>query len=86
MKTEYPARVVMPDDATIKRMMTAQRTAIQSGTPWCPLRALSAMGVIHGVKGCPRCPKVSTWAHGAWAHIRGTPWGLAHARVEQGGN
>ena len=80
----YPTRVVMPDDATIKRMMNAQRTAIQSGTPWCPLRALSAMGVMHGAKGSPRCPKVSTWAHGAWAHIRGATWGPAHARVEQG--
>ena len=84
--TPYPARVVMPDDSTIKRMMSAQRTAIQSRTPWCPLKALSAMGVIYGIKGSPRCPKVSTWAHGAWAHIRGTPWGLAHARAEQGGH
>ena len=80
----HPARVVMPDNATIKRMMNAQRTTIQSGTPWCPLRALSAMGAMHGVKGSPRCPKVSTWAHGAWAHIRGAPWGPAHARAEQG--
>ena len=73
----------MPDDSTIKRMLTAQRNAIQSGTPWCPLKALSAIGLIHEIKGSPRCPRVSTWAHGAWAHIRGTPWGPARARIEQ---
>ena len=55
------------------------------GTQWCPLEALSAIGVIHGVKGSPRCPKISVQAHGAWAYIRGTPWGPAHARREQGG-
>ena len=80
----YPARVVMPDDSTVKRMLTAQRNAIHLGTPWCPLKALSALGIIHGVKGSPRCPKISVYAHGAWAHIRGAPWGPAHARVEQG--
>lgn len=80
----YPARAVVPDDNTAKRTLTAQRSAIQLGTPWCPLRALSAPGIIHGVKGPPRCPKISVQAHGAWAHIRGTPWGPAHARVEQG--
>ena len=79
----YPARVVMPDSATIKRMLVAQRTAIQSGTPWCPLSALSALGVVYGVKGSPKCPKISAWTHGTWAHIRGEPWGPAHAREAQ---
>ena len=79
----YPARVVMPDDNTIKRMLAAQRNAIQLGTPWCPLKALSALGVVHGVKGSPRCPKISVQAHGAWAYIGGSPWGPAHARAEQ---
>ena len=79
----YPARVVMPDNAMIKRMMNARRAAIQSGTPWCPLRAFSAMGVMHGVKSSPRCLKVSTWARRARAHIRGAPLGPAHARAEQ---
>ena len=79
----YPARVVMPDGATIKRMLVAQRTAIQSGTPWCPLHALSALGVVYGVRGSPKCPKVSAWTHGAWAHIRGGSWGPAHAREAQ---
>ena len=80
----YPARVVMPDDNTVKRMLTAQRDAIQLGTPRCPLKALSALGVIHGVKRPPRCPKISVQAHSAWAYIRGSPRGPAHARVEQG--
>ena len=80
----YPARVVMPDDNTVRRMLTAQRIAIQLGTPWCPLKALSALGAVHGVKGAPRCPRISVRAHGAWAHIIGTPWGPAHARSEQG--
>ena len=31
----YPARVVTPDDNTVRRMLTAQRIAIQLGTPWC---------------------------------------------------
>ena len=79
----YPARVVMPDDNTVKRMLTAQRNAIQLGTPWCPLKALAALGVVHGVKGSPRCPKISVQAHGAWAYICGSPWGPAHARTEQ---
>ena len=79
----YPARVVMPDDNTFKRMPTAQRNVIQLGTPWCPLKALSALGVVHGVKGSPRCPKISVQAHGAWAYIEGSPWGPAHARAEQ---
>ena len=55
----YPARVVMPGDNTIKRMLAAQRNAIQLGTPWCPLKALSTLGVVHGVEGPPRCPKIS---------------------------
>ena len=80
----YPARVVTPDDNTVKRTLTAQRDAIQLGTPWCPLKALSALGVIHGVNGSPRCPKISVQAHGAWAYIRGAPWGPARARGEQG--
>ena len=79
----YPARVVLPDDNTIKRMLTAQRSAIQLGTPWCPLKAHPALGVMHGVKGSPRCPKISVQAHGAWAYIGGSPWGPAHARAEQ---
>ena len=79
----YPARVVMPDDNTVKRMLAAQRNAIQLGTPWCPLKALSALGAVHGVKGSPRCPKISVQAHDAWAHIIGSPWGPAHARAEQ---
>ena len=29
----YPARAVMPDDNTVKRMLAAQRNAIQLGTP-----------------------------------------------------
>ena len=73
----------MPDDGTVKRMLTAQRDAIQLGTAWCPLKALSALGIIHGVKGSPRCPNISVQAHGAWAYIRGAPWGPAHARGEQ---
>ena len=64
-------------------MLTAQRIAIQLGTPWCPLHAISALGVVHGVKGAPRCPRISVRTHGAWAHIIGTPWGPAHARSEQ---
>jgi hypothetical protein len=79
----YPARVIMPDSDMIKRMLIAQRVAIQSGTPWCPLRALSALGIIYGVKGGPKCPKVSAWTHGAWAHVRGEPWGPSHAREAQ---
>ena len=43
----YPARVVMPDDNTVKRMLAAQRNAIQLGTPWCPLKALSALSAVH---------------------------------------
>ena len=82
----YPARVVMPDDSTAKRTLMAQRNAIESGTPWCPLKTLSAMGIIHEIKGSPRCPNVSTWANLAWARIRGAPWGPAHARMEQGGH
>ena len=80
----YLARVVMPDDSTAKRMPTARRDAIRLGTPWCPLKALSALGIIHGVKGSPRCPKIFVQAHGAWAYIRGAPWRPAHARGEQG--
>ena len=53
----YPVRVVMPDDATAIRMLTAQRNAIQLGTPWCPLKALSALGIIHGVKRFPSLPQ-----------------------------
>ena len=74
----------MPDDGTVKRMLTAQRDAIQLGTARCPLKALSALGIIHGVKGSPRCPNIPVQAHGAWACIRGAPWEPAHARGEQG--
>ena len=56
---------------------------VRSRTPWCPLKALSALGVMHGVRGSPRCPKISVQAHGAWAYIGGSPWGPAHARAEQ---
>ena len=35
------------------------------------------------MKGSLRCPKISVQAHGAWAHIAGSPWGPAHARAEQ---
>ena len=47
------------------------------------LKHSPALGVMHGVKGSPRCPKISVQAHGAWAYVRGSPWGPAHARAEQ---
>ena len=79
----YPARVVIPNEATIRRMESAQRIALQGGTAWCPKRALSGMGIFFGIKGAPRCPRASTMAQGAWSHILGEPWGPSPARRQQ---
>ena len=80
----YRARVVMPGDSIIKRMLTAQHNAIQLGTPWCPLKALSALGIIHEVKGSSRCPKISISAHGAWALYEAHFGGLRMHELSRG--
>ena len=79
----YPSRVAPPNEDTLERMERAQRLALQSRTAWCPKRALSAMGVYHGIKGAPRCPRASAMAHGAWSHILKEPRGPTPARRDQ---
>ena len=79
----YPSRVVLPNETALKRMERAQRTALQAGTAWCPKRALSALGVCHGIEGAPRCPCASALSQGAWSHILGEPWGPAPSRRVQ---
>ncbi len=39
--------------------------------PWCPLRSLSALTVVHGVRGAPRCPAIYTQVCHILAHVHG---------------
>ena len=79
----YPARVAPPHDATLRKLVEAQRRAMQAGTPWCPPFALTALGVLYNISGAPRCPLASSAALTAWAHVSGDPWGPSPTRVEQ---
>ena len=79
----YPSRVVLPNETTLNRIERAQRLALQSGTAWCPKRALSATGLYRGAKGAPRCPRASAMARRAWSYILKEPWGPTPARRAQ---
>lgn len=79
----YPSRVVPPTEATIVSLEEACRSAIQPGARWCPLAALSALGVMFDTRNAPRCPRAACQALGAWAFANAATWGPGPARRAQ---
>eukprot|EP00969_Alexandrium_andersonii_P288028 12733608-Alexandrium_andersonii.AAC.1 len=62
-----------PLQATLDRGM-----ALAFGTAgWAPVVALSALGVMHGVRGAPRDPRATAMAVGASSWLGSRGWGPA---------
>jgi hypothetical protein len=55
----YPALACSPRPVDAANWKQLFHDAIAVG-PWCPVRALSAISVVYGVNGAPRCPMVYT--------------------------
>ncbi len=66
----YPAAAFTPGAAVAATWTQLYRDSMAAG-PWCPLRAFSALAVVYGVPGAPRCPAIYTQVCHVLAHVHG---------------
>ena len=66
----YPSTACTPCPSDAAAWSRLFRDAISAG-PWCPVRALSALSVVYGISGAPRCPTIYTKVCQVLAHVHG---------------